>query len=89
MAGGLPQIQGQLDYVARGEAEAGFVYATDAGIMQDKVKVAFEVPTTTPIRYPIAVVKGVRRPTLARAFVDFVSSGTGQQILRKDGFRAP
>ena len=78
-----------LDYVARSEAEAGFVYATDAAIMADKVKVAFDVPTSTPVRYPIAVVKDSKHPDLARAFVAYVASDAGQQVLRKYGFRAP
>ena len=47
-----------LDYVARGEVDAGFVYATDAALRKDTVKVAIEVPTTQPILYPIAAVKG-------------------------------
>jgi molybdate transport system substrate-binding protein len=34
-------VRQSLDYVARGEVEAGFVYQTDAAIMPDKVKVAF------------------------------------------------
>lgn len=78
-----------LDYVARREAEAGFVYATDAALMPDKVKVAFDVSTATPVRYPIAVVKDTKRVDLATAFVAFVASDAGQQILRKHGFRAP
>ncbi len=78
-----------LDYVARAEAEAGFVYATDAAIMPDKVKVAFDVPTSTPVRYPIAVVSATKQEALANAFVAFIASNEGQQILRKYGFRAP
>ncbi|MEO8753251.1 MAG: molybdate ABC transporter substrate-binding protein [Casimicrobiaceae bacterium] len=78
-----------LDYVAREEAEAGFVYATDAAIMADKVKVAFDVATATPVRYPIAVVKDSKRAPLAEAFVLYVVGGAAQQVLRRYGFRAP
>ncbi|WP_230368592.1 hypothetical protein [Paludibacterium denitrificans] len=40
--------------MARGEVEAGFVYATDAAMMPGKVKVVFTVPLKEIIRYPIA-----------------------------------
>ena len=45
-----------LDYVARGEVEAGFVYRTDAAIMADKVQVALAPGGHTPVTYPVAVV---------------------------------
>ena len=77
-----------LDYVARGDVQAGFVYATDAAIMPDKVAVALEV-AAQPVRYPIAVVKGTKSADVAKAFVDFVTAGAGQAILRRHGFRAP
>ena len=82
-------VRQALDYVAREEADAGFVYATDASILSEKVKVAFEVTTVTPVRYPIAVVKDSRQPALAAAFVAFVASASGQQTLARHGFRTP
>ncbi|MGH8479569.1 MAG: molybdate ABC transporter substrate-binding protein, partial [Gammaproteobacteria bacterium] len=47
-----------LDYVARAEVDVAFVYATDAAIRKDRVRVAFTVATEVPITYPIAVVAG-------------------------------
>lgn len=78
-----------LDYVAREEADAGFVYATDAAIMADKVRVAFDVATSTPVRFSIAVVRDSKRAALAEAFVAYVAGSAGQQTLRRHGFGAP
>lgn len=78
-----------LDYVARGEAEAGFVFGTDAAIAKGRVKVAATLPTRTPVTYPIALVKSSSRGAQARAFEDYVLSPEGQAMLAKYGFRSP
>ena len=82
-------VRQALDYVARGEVDAGFVYGTDAALMPQKVKVAMKVPTGTPVAYPIAVVKGSAHAAQAGAFADWVLSPQGQAILAKYGFEPP
>jgi molybdate transport system substrate-binding protein len=81
-------VRQALDYVARQEANAGFVYATDAAIFPGKVKVALDVPTTVPIRYPIAATRTTRMTAEARAFIDFLATPPAQQILVRYGFGA-
>lgn len=78
-----------LDYVARGEVEAGFVYATDAASAAGKVRVVATVSGHAPIRYPVAVAAASSQPALARAFVQFLASPAAQAVLRQQGFGAP
>ena len=80
-------VRQSLDYVSRGEVDAGFVFGTDAAILPGKVKVALSVPTQAPITYPIAQVEGSRHAAQAQAFVDFVLSPAGQAVLAKYGFK--
>jgi molybdate transport system substrate-binding protein len=75
-----------LDYVARGEVEAGFVYRTDAELMKDKVRVVLTARDHAPVTYPAAVVTDSRQPALAREFVTFLSSSEAQSILGRYGF---
>jgi molybdate transport system substrate-binding protein len=82
-------VRQSLDYVARGEVEAAFVYRTDATILPDKVKIALDVPTQKPILYPIAVVKAANDISTAAAFVTYVRSDPGRKILQKYGFGQP
>ena len=82
-------VRQSLDYVARGEVDAGFVYATDAALMKDKVRVAFEVPLDIAISYPIARTAGAANAAEAERFVSYVLSPAGQAVLARLGFRKP
>ncbi|MFT3791597.1 MAG: molybdate ABC transporter substrate-binding protein [Rudaea sp.] len=81
-------VRQALDYVARGEAEAGFVYATDAASQATKVKVALSVPTATPVRYPAAAVGSCKQKPAACDFVRFLSDPQSRATLAKYGFSA-
>ncbi|MES2933444.1 MAG: molybdate ABC transporter substrate-binding protein [Pseudomonadota bacterium] len=82
-------VRQALDYVARAEVDAGFVYTTDAAIQKEKVRVAFVVPTEIPITYPIAIVNGSAQAADAKNFIDYLQTPAGQAILGKHGFLKP
>ncbi|MGH8480736.1 MAG: molybdate ABC transporter substrate-binding protein, partial [Gammaproteobacteria bacterium] len=69
------------------EVDVAFVYATDAAIRKDRVRVAFTVATEVPITYPIAVVAGGTGE--ARRFLGYVLSPPGRAILARYGFLPP
>lgn len=77
-----------LDYVVRGETDAGIVYATDARIAGAKVQLAATADENThaPILYPIAIIKDSPQKPSAQEFLDLVLSPDGQGILQKYGF---
>jgi molybdate transport system substrate-binding protein len=79
-----------LDYVSRGEVDAGMVYATDVGVAGGKVAVAARAPEedSSPILYPVAIVKGSPKAAAAKAFVDLVLAPEGAGILKSHGFLA-
>ncbi len=76
------------DYVATGEVEAGLVFASDAIVPQVRVVRVVSERLHSPIRYPVAVLKGAEHPSEARKFVDFLLSPQGQHILKRYGFSA-
>lgn len=82
-------VRQSLDYVFRGEVDAGFVYTTDAAISPVKVRTAFEVALESPVVYPIGAVKGFGNENRALDFIAFVRSDAGQAILAKYRFLKP
>lgn len=78
-----------LDQVARGGVDAGFVFATDAATMPDKVKVIQKLSPAAPVVYSIALVERANRHPLAADFIAFVLSDQGQSILAKYKFTKP
>lgn len=82
-------VRQALDYIARGEVEAGLVYQTDVASQADKVRAVLAVPTTAPISYPLAVLKDAPNAAGARGFADFIMSPGGQAILARHGFGKP
>ncbi|ODS97396.1 MAG: molybdate ABC transporter substrate-binding protein [Lautropia sp. SCN 69-89] len=86
---GANNVRQALDYVARAEVDAGFVYATDAALMPDKVRVALTVPTTRPILYPVAPLTAAPNAAMAQRFVEFLASPAAQAVLARYGFGRP
>lgn len=79
-------VRQALDYVARGEVDAGFVYGSDASTLKQRVRTAFRVPLTQPIDYPIAPVARSANAAEASAFITYVRASAAQAILRRYGF---
>lgn len=78
-----------LDYVGRGEVDAGFVYRTDAALFGDKVKIVLTPPGHAPVAYPIAVVSDSPQKAVAQNFVNFLFTDAAQQVLARYGFGKP
>ena len=83
-------VKGIVAKVALGEADAGFVYVTDARTVARQVKtIGLPEWAQPPIRYELAVVSSTSRPAAARAFVQRVLSKRGRTILARAGFGLP
>jgi molybdate transport system substrate-binding protein len=73
--------------VALGQADAGFVYVTDARAVADRVKVVRIPAWAQPrVRYEIAVVSSSTRKAAAQAWVKTLLSARGQAALKEYGF---
>ena len=73
--------------VALGQADAGFVYATDARAVSDQVTVIRIPAWAQPrVRYEIAVVARSGNKAAARSWIKRILSAKGQTALRNAGF---
>jgi molybdate transport system substrate-binding protein len=76
-----------LAKIALGQADAGFVYATDAASVARKVKTIRLPARAQPnVTYALAVVSRSRNKPEARAFVRRILGKAGQARLRSHGF---
>jgi molybdate transport system substrate-binding protein len=83
-------VKAVVSKVVLGEADAGVVYVSDV-IAAGSDASGVPIPPTINViaTYPITVTKDAPHAADAQAFVDFVLSGQGQQILRSFGFGGP
>jgi molybdate transport system substrate-binding protein len=82
-----PNVKGVMAKVALGEADAGVVYQTDVKAGGDRVEgVTIPADQNVVATYFVAPLRQPRNASLATAFVDFVRSEEGRQVLSFVGF---
>jgi len=79
-------VRSALEFVARGEAPLGIVYATDAAA-EPKVRVVATFPEGShpPIVYPIAVTTGAANANVPK-WLAFLRSDAGRKLFEGKGF---
>lgn len=83
-------VRSALQFVARGEAPLGIVYATDARQSPRVVEVArFGAGTHAPIVYPVARLAGSHDPAGVDDFLAWLRGPEARAILARHGFREP
>ena len=83
-------VRSLLTKIEAGELDAGIVYVTDVLAAGDSVE-GIDIPEEDNViaSYPIASLADAPNPDAGAAFVDFVLSVEGQEILTGHGFAAP
>jgi molybdate transport system substrate-binding protein len=82
-----PDVKAVTGKVALGQADAGFVYTTDARPVSDRVTVIRIPAWAQPrVRYEIAVVARSSNKAAARAWVRTLLAAKGQTALKNAGF---
>ena len=82
-----PDVRSLLTKVEAGDLDAGLVYTTDVLSAGDAVQ-GIEIPEEDNViaDYPLAALSAAADPDVAEAFVAFVLSAEGQDILASYGF---
>jgi molybdate transport system substrate-binding protein len=80
-------VRAVVTKVALGQADAGFVYVTDARAVADRVRlIAIPASAQPRVRYQIAVVSSSSKQAAARAWIRRLLSPRGQAALKEFGF---
>ena len=85
-----PDVKSVLSQVELGSVDAGMVYVTDvlaAGSKVNGVKISASDNAST--EYPIATINSSKHKSEAQAFMNYVLSPAGQQVLTAAGFEKP
>jgi molybdate transport system substrate-binding protein len=85
-----PDVKSVLSQVELGSVDAGMVYVTDVMAAGSKVKgVTIPADVNGSTLYPIAALTHSKEQAIAQAFVAYVLSPPGEQVLKAAGFAAP
>jgi molybdate transport system substrate-binding protein len=80
-------VGGVVTKVTLGEADAGIVYVTDVKANEnDATGVPIPPDQNVVADYPMVEVKNAPNASAAKAFMNYVSSSAGQQVLTSYGF---
>jgi molybdate transport system substrate-binding protein len=83
-------VKSVLTQVELGNVDAGMVYVTDVMAAGSKVKgVTIPANDNASTLYPIATINSSKHKSEAQAFVAYVLSPAGQQVLTAAGFQKP
>jgi molybdate transport system substrate-binding protein len=83
-------VKATLSAVANGDADAAVVYKTDV-LAAKKTVVGIDIPNAQNVKtmYGIAPLRGSKNLAVAKAFINFLLSQQGLQILKSFGFERP
>ena len=85
-----PDVKSVLTQVELGNVDAGVVYVTDVMAAGAKVKgVPIPASDNASTLYPIAAISKSKHLSVAQAFIAYVLSSAGQQVLTAAGFQKP
>jgi molybdate transport system substrate-binding protein len=83
-------VKSVLTQVELGNVDAGMVYVTDVMAAGSKVKgVTIPASDNASTTYPIATISSSKHKSEAQAFMNYVLSPAGQQVLTAAGFQQP
>ncbi len=85
-----PDVKSVLTQVELGSVDAGMVYVTDVMAAGTKVMgVKISASDNASTLYPIATINSSKHKSEAQAFMNYVLSPAGQQVLTAAGFEKP